>query len=98
VRLLLLLPYLILTAFTDSFLFLFLSMIIVAASLYLPEHISSIMRRVCFYWGGDETAAVKSGISGMGSSISEAASSVLGSGSEAARGDPGDVLQRLGEL
>ena len=88
----------ILITLADSFLFLFLSMIIVAASLYLPEHISSIMRRVCFYWGGDEAAAMKSGISGMGSSITEAASDVFRSGNGDATGDPGIVLQRLGEL
>lgn len=83
---------------TDSFLFLFLSMIIIAASLYLPEHISSIVRRLCFYWGGDETAAVKSGIGSTGSIMSKAASSVLETGRPIAGGETGDVLQRLGEL
>lgn len=32
-------------------------MIIIAASLYLPEHVSTIMRRASFYWAGDEDAA-----------------------------------------
>lgn len=73
-------------------------MIIIAASLYLPEHISSIVRRLCFYWGGDETAAVKSGIGSTGSIMREAASSVLETGMPIAGGETGDVLQRLGEL
>ena len=49
---------------TDSFLFLFLSMIIIAASLYLPEHISFIVRRAWFYWGGDEVGIGKRGEGG----------------------------------
>jgi hypothetical protein len=38
----------------DSFLFLFISMIIVAASLYLPQHIMEIASRAWFYYAGDE--------------------------------------------
>ena len=38
----------------DSFLFLFLSMIIIAASLYLPEHIYFVATRAWFYWAGEE--------------------------------------------
>ena len=41
----------------DSFLFLFLSMIIIAASLYLPSHIATISRRAWFYYAGDEASA-----------------------------------------
>ncbi|KAF2840438.1 hypothetical protein M501DRAFT_903925, partial [Patellaria atrata CBS 101060] len=37
----------------NSFLFLFLSMIIIATSLYLPEHISTIARRAFYYYAGD---------------------------------------------
>jgi len=44
---------------TDSFLFLFLSMIVIACSLYLPQHITTIASRVWFYCTGDR--------SGMGS-------------------------------
>jgi len=73
-------------------------MIIIAASLYLPEHISSIVRRLCFYWGGDETTAVRSGIGGTGSIMSEAASSILRTSSLVAGSETSDVLQRLGEL
>lgn len=41
----------------NSFLFLFLSMIIIAASLYLPSHIATISRRAWFYYAGDEASA-----------------------------------------
>ena len=41
---------------SDSFLFLFLSMIIIAASLYLPEHIATVLSRAWFYYAGDDTA------------------------------------------
>ncbi len=43
-----------LTLFPDSVLFLVLSMIIIAASLYLPEHIATIANRAWFYYAGDE--------------------------------------------
>lgn len=38
----------------DSFIFLFLSMILIAASLYLPEHIATVFRRAFFYYYGDD--------------------------------------------
>lgn len=41
---------------TDSFLFLFISMIIIAASLYLPEHVVNMWYRAWFYYAGDDTA------------------------------------------
>ncbi|KAI9789885.1 MAG: hypothetical protein M1835_001352 [Candelina submexicana] len=48
-------PYLtMLILTTDSVLFLILSMIIIAASLYLPEHIATIANRAWFYYAGDE--------------------------------------------
>lgn len=40
----------------DSFLFLFISMIIIAASLYLPEHVVNMWYRAWFYYAGDDTA------------------------------------------
>ena len=43
---------------TDSFLFLFLSMIIIAASLYLPEHVAGIANRAFYYWAGDDSGDV----------------------------------------
>ncbi|CAZ81397.1 unnamed protein product [Tuber melanosporum] len=38
----------------NSFLFVFLSMLILAASLYLPHHIHTIASRAWFYYAGDE--------------------------------------------
>ncbi|KAF2810583.1 uncharacterized protein BDZ99DRAFT_386242 [Mytilinidion resinicola] len=64
----------------NSFLFLFLSMIIIAASLYLPEHLSLLARRAFYYWGGDDTSATgaketpgfASPLSGRGRGLMEA--------------------------
>jgi len=38
----------------NSFLFFFLSMFILAVSLYLPHHVSTIASRAWFYYAGDE--------------------------------------------
>ncbi|KAI9842933.1 MAG: hypothetical protein M1838_002923 [Thelocarpon superellum] len=38
----------------NSFLFLFLSMIAIAASLYLPQHIMTVLSRAWFYYAGEE--------------------------------------------
>ncbi|CAD6572487.1 MAG: hypothetical protein ASARMPREDX12_005245 [Alectoria sarmentosa] len=40
----------------NTFLLLFISLIIVAASLYLPEHVMKMASRAWFYYAGDETA------------------------------------------
>ena len=40
----------------DSFLFLFFSMIIIAMTLYLPQHIAFLTNRAWFYYNGDESA------------------------------------------
>lgn len=45
-----------LTLSADSFLFLFISMVIIAASLYLPEHIVNMWNRAWFYYAGDDAA------------------------------------------
>ncbi|KAF2230590.1 hypothetical protein EV356DRAFT_508505 [Viridothelium virens] len=37
----------------NSLLFLILSMILIAASLYLPEHVSEITRRAFYYYAGE---------------------------------------------
>jgi len=42
-------------------------MIIIAASLYLPEHITTVASRAWFYYAGDETAGMTAVGSGMGS-------------------------------
>lgn len=41
---------------TDSVLFLLLSLLIIAASLYLPEHLSIIASRIFYYYSGNENA------------------------------------------
>ncbi|KAE8447372.1 hypothetical protein EG329_010786 [Mollisiaceae sp. DMI_Dod_QoI] len=40
----------------NSFLFLFFSMIIIAMTLYLPQHIAFLTNRAWFYYNGDENA------------------------------------------
>jgi hypothetical protein len=54
-------------------------MIIIAASLYLPEHISTIMRRASFYWAGDE-AAVTQRAGHLGGKMAETMVAKAGSG------------------
>lgn len=49
---------------TDSVLFLILSLLIIAASLYLPEHLSIIASRIFYYYSGNENAH-----SGLGKSV-----------------------------
>ncbi|KAF2146033.1 uncharacterized protein K452DRAFT_283312 [Aplosporella prunicola CBS 121167] len=44
----------------NSFLFLFLSMIVIAASLYLPEHISMIVNRASYYLAGEPSSGLSS--------------------------------------
>ena len=39
-------------------------MIIIAASLYLPEHIATVLSRAWFYYAGDDTAHPPVGASG----------------------------------
>jgi hypothetical protein len=46
----------------DSALFLILSMILIACSLYLPEHVTTISRRVFYYIAGDVEGAPTSAI------------------------------------
>jgi hypothetical protein len=43
-----------LTFMTDSVLFLLLSLLIIAASLYLPEHLTIIANRMFYYFSGNE--------------------------------------------
>jgi len=55
----------------NSFLFLFFSMIIIAMTLYLPQHITFLTNRAWFYYNGEESAksAVKSVIETSTSTI-----------------------------
>ncbi|KAI9729509.1 MAG: hypothetical protein M1818_008481 [Claussenomyces sp. TS43310] len=41
----------------NSFLFLFVSMMLIAAALYLPQHMAFLTRRAFFYYHGDDAAA-----------------------------------------
>ena len=70
-------------------------MIVIAASLYLPEHVSIILRRASFYWGGDENAAAGN-LGGLA-----AVKGGMGSGSGAGPGFGGGgevVLDGLGVI
>jgi hypothetical protein len=57
----------------DSILFLIISMIIIAASLYLPEHVATMANRAWYYVLGDEGIAREklAGITGQGAAITE---------------------------
>ena len=72
----------------DSFVFLVLSMIIIAATLYLPEHVVTIARRVSFYWGGEESAIV----------AQQAVMAMTKSWTSMETVEPEQVIERLGEL
>ncbi|KAM0796732.1 hypothetical protein BDR22DRAFT_892866 [Usnea florida] len=50
----------------NTFLLLFISMVIIAASLYLPEHVMKMASRAWFYYAGDETAVGLGTRSGSG--------------------------------
>ena len=75
-------------------------MIVVATSLYLPEHVMKMASRAWFYYAGDETAA------GVGTRAGSGAGAGAGAGG-ARQGDLGkaggrtdgqDVLNMLGSL
>ncbi|TVY49878.1 hypothetical protein LOCC1_G000188, partial [Lachnellula occidentalis] len=59
----------------NSFLFLFFSMIIIAMTLYLPQHIAFLTNRAWFYYNGEESAKLAG--AGMNSVLDSATSSVL---------------------
>ena len=84
----------------DTFLLLFISMIIVAASLYLPEHVMKMASRAWFYYAGDETAAAvgtRAG-SGGGAGAGAAGARYADPGIAGGRMDGQDVLNMLGSL
>lgn len=45
---------------SDSFIFLFFSMILIAASLYLPQHINFLTSRAWYYYHGHDIALTNS--------------------------------------
>lgn len=71
-------------------------MIIVAASLYLPEHVMKMASRAWFYYAGDETAAGVGTRAGSGAGAAGARQGDLGK--SAGRMDGQDVLNMLGSL
>lgn len=70
-------------------------MIIIAASLYLPEHITTMLSRAWFYYAGDEVGG--GGAQGV---KAQAHAQVHGQGQgQGRRGMPGeDVIEMLGRL
>lgn len=71
-------------------------MIIVAASLYLPEHVMKMASRAWFYYAGDETAAGVGTRSGSGAGVAGTRQSEPGK--VGGRMDGQDVLGMLGSL
>ena len=63
-------------------------MIIIAASLYLPEHIATVLSRAWLYYAGDEAAHVPAG--GIGPVVNS-----IGDLGKSGR-DDAEVLNRLG--
>lgn len=71
-------------------------MIIVAASLYLPEHVMKMASRAWFYYAGDETAAGVGTRAGSGDGAAGPGQGDLGKAG--GRMDGQDVLNMLGSL
>lgn len=67
---------------TDSILFLLLSLLIIAASLYLPEHVGIIFNRVLYYFSGDEQSLNNGNGGKVARDVVTAATSMLSSGIE----------------
>ena len=44
--------------FLDSIVFLTFSMLVIAASLYLPEHIATMAGRAFYYWSGKTKSSI----------------------------------------
>ena len=74
---------------SDSFIFLFLSMILIACSLYLPHHIAFLITRAWFYYQGDAVAASDPAV------VEGAIESVLESGKEVLKGSATSAGERL---
>jgi uncharacterized membrane protein len=55
----------------DSFIFLFFSMILIAASLYLPQHIAFLTSRAWFYYTGDSNESVAAIVTATATAITD---------------------------
>lgn len=73
-------------------------MIIVAASLYLPEHVMKMASRAWFYYAGDETAAGVGTRAGPGAGAGGAGLRQGDAGRAGGGKDGRDVLNMLGAL
>lgn len=73
---------------TDSILFLFLSMVIIAASLYLPEHVAVIARRAYYYAVGDKESTVQKVSQTMAETVAQTAFQAASSIAKAATSMP----------
>ena len=63
----------------DSLLFLLLSLFIIAASLYLPEHMLIIANRMFYYFSGDDSSLPDTAAAGAKAHFTEAATQFLAS-------------------
>jgi hypothetical protein len=70
---------LLLTTPTDSLLFLILSLLIIAASLYLPEHLLIIANRMFYYFSGDASSLPDATVPGAKPQFTDAAAQFLAS-------------------
>ncbi|KAI5803122.1 hypothetical protein EDC01DRAFT_494556 [Geopyxis carbonaria] len=61
----------------NTFLFFFLSMLILAVSLYLPHHVAIVASRAWFYYAGDE-CLMAAGEKAVSSSIGAAVAAATG--------------------
>lgn len=64
-------------------------MIIIAGSLYLPEHLSLIANRVFYYWAGEESGAgtAAEGVRNVAAGVAASAvPTAVGGGAEGLRG------------
>lgn len=73
-------------------------MIIVAASLYLPEHVMKMASRAWFYYAGDETATGSGTRTGSGAGAGAVGIRQGDSGKAGGKMDGQDVLNMLGSL
>ena len=76
-------------------------MIIIAASLYLPEHITTMLSRAWFYYAGDDAAAARGAPGARSEAIPGVAAGRLGSQDVIGVGPrmPGqEVMDMLGAL
>ncbi|KAK6530658.1 hypothetical protein TWF281_007497 [Arthrobotrys megalospora] len=60
-----------------TFLFFFLSLLMAAVALYLPQHLQTVARRVCFYIYGDDSVIRDVDVLGYKSAFVEGSKSIV---------------------